>query len=437
MPRFQTLPGFRDFYPEDCASRNFIFDRCRRTAEAFGFEEYDSPIVEPVELFTAKSGDGIVSQLFNFEDKGGRKISLRPELTPSLARMVGSKASSMRKPIKWFSIGEQFRYERPQKGRLRSFYQFNADVFGVSEIGADAEIIALAVQTLRNFGLGKDDFHVRLSDRGMWVLLLGAFGLDGDGMRAILEVVDRIDGDGEEKSMEAIGEICPSNCERIFGEIKKLRGARSPWEFREQCGVPMDSDDFSRVAQNFQALLDRIGALGLSDFVTVDFGIVRGLAYYTGLVFEIFERSGQSRALAGGGRYDNLVKKLGYADLPAVGFALGDVTLGNLLMEKNLLPKFSKSTRCFVVYTEKMEAVAMGQAMRFRENGIGVEYDLSGETLSKQLSLASRSGAECAAIFGENEVGAGCVKLKNMASGDEKLVKIADLMEEFLKNGRK
>jgi histidyl-tRNA synthetase len=436
MPGFQTLPGFREFYPDECAFRNFIFDRCRRTAEAFGFEEYDAPIVEPVELFTAKSGDEIVSQLFNFEDKGGRRISLRPELTPSLAKMVGNRANAIKKPIKWFNIGEQFRYERPQKGRLRSFYQFNADLIGDSGPEADAEIVALAIQTLKNFGLGRNDFCVRLSDRALWTLFIESFDPGGDHAQLLLEIIDKIDRNGEKKSIESIRKIYPSAFEKIFDGIAKLRTVRSLRDL-EECYNFLGNVNHSahRIAQ-FRGLIDRLGALGLLDFVTIDFAIVRGLAYYTGFIFEIFERSGQSRALAGGGRYDNLIKKLGYADLPAVGFAIGDVTLGNLLVEKNLAPKFSKKTRCFAVYTKETVAVAMGQATRLRESGISVSYCLRAETLYKQLGAAAHVGAEYAAIFGEDEVKTGCVKLKNMQSGGENLIEIGNLAEEISNDRR-
>lgn len=429
MATFQTLPGFREFYPEDCAARNFIFDRFRQTAKSFAFEEYDAPIIEPTELFTAKSGEEIVSQLFNFEDKGGRQISIRPELTPSLAKMVGSRANAMKKPIKWFNIGEQFRYERPQRGRLRSFYQFNADILGDNSPNADGEIIALAIQTLKSFSLTENDFHVRLSDRKLWTALIESYDLAGDGIQAALATIDRSEREGEAKTKEALEKICPSKGKEIFKGMQRLKNVRSLQDLEKFCVTCENSTDAIRRSIEFSSLLERIDALELADFVSIDFGIVRGLAYYTGFVFEIFERSGQSRALAGGGRYDNLMGKLGYSDLPAVGFAIGDVTLGNLLGEKNLIPAFSKEIRCFIVYTEQTEKIAMGQATVLRERNLGVDYCLNATSFGKQLKAASQAGAKFAVIFGDEEVKTHCAKIKNMLTGEEKLIPIDNLVE--------
>ncbi|MDR1414013.1 MAG: histidine--tRNA ligase [Puniceicoccales bacterium] len=436
MPDFQTLPGFRDFYPEDCALRNFIFDRCHRTAEAFGFEEYDAPLVEPVELFTAKSGPEIVAQLFNFADKGGRQISLRPELTPSLAKMVGSRAPAMKKPIKWFSIGEQFRYERPQKGRLRSFYQFNADLLGDDSIGADAEIMALAIQTLRNFGLTRDDFHLRLSDRQLWALFIGRYVADESSVFPILGIIDKSEREEETKSIEALKKICPSVGEKLFDDIKRLKSIRSLADMRiffqefqmVDKAVNVRLDAFSR-------LLERLHAFELLDFIAIDFGIVRGLAYYTGFVFEIFERCGQSRALAGGGRYDDLIGKLGYANLSAVGFAIGDVTLSKILEEKNLIPEFKKNIQCFVVYSEQTEQVALKQIMLLRQNNVTVDYCLNPLPFAKQLKLAAQIRAKYAIIFGEDELGNNCVRIKHMASHSEKVAEIS-IITEIISNDK-
>ncbi|MDR1401476.1 MAG: histidine--tRNA ligase [Puniceicoccales bacterium] len=430
MSVFQSLPGFREFYPEDCALRNFIFNCFRRTAETFGFEEYDAPIVEPTELFTAKSGSEIITQLFNFEDKGGRQISLRPELTPSLARMVGSRAQSMKKPIKWFSVGEQFRYERPQKGRLRSFYQFNADLLGDDSIEADAEIIALAIQTLRNFGLTCNDFHLRLSDRQLWMLFIKQHTCDENCMLAILGIIDKLEREEEAKSMEALEKVCPSMGEKILGDIKNLKSIHSLEglrKFFEEFKVP--SAAVNARIEEFAQLLARLDSFGLLDFVSIDFGIVRGLAYYTGFVFEIFERSGQSRALAGGGRYDDLIGKLGYANLSAVGFAIGDVTLGKILEEKNLTPKLLKSIHCFIVYTKKTAAVAMREMMLLRENSVGVDYCLAPAPFSRQLKAATQAGAKYAIIFGETEADASCAVVKNMALRSEELVEFPRIIE--------
>jgi histidyl-tRNA synthetase len=426
MAAFQTLSGFREFYPEDCATRNFIGETCRCTAEAFGFAEYDAPVLEPTELFTAKSGEEIVAQLFNFEDKGGRAVALRPEMTPSLARMVGARANSLGRPIKLFNISEAFRYERPQRGRLRSFYQFNGDLLGDISPLADAEVIALAVQTLVSFGLTADDFHVRLGDRKLWTLFLESNGVAEEAIPSVLGMVDKIEREGQTNTMANLGTIGGVDGKKVLDGLMILREIRSIGglvEFFNSSGWRGDGR-----LEELSTMLTRLDSMGLADFITVDLGIVRGLAYYTGFVFEIFERHGKSRALAGGGRYDNLVKKLGYGDLPAVGFAMGDVTLGNLLAEKNLLPKFSKIPACFILYSPRTEAIAMRLAMELRRRKIPTEYCLAATGFSKQMKVAARAKATSVLIVGEEEAAANGVRVKNMATGEERIVAVADVV---------
>ncbi|MDR1595905.1 MAG: histidine--tRNA ligase [Puniceicoccales bacterium] len=432
MGSFHILPGFRDFYPDDCALRNFIFDHFRRSAQACGFEEYDAPVLEPTELFAAKSGEEIVGQLFSFEDKGGRAVAMRPEMTPSLARMVGERANSMKRPIKWFNISESFRYERPQKGRLRSFYQFNADLFGDNSPEADCEIISLGILILKSFGLAKDDFHVRLSDRKLWALFLRCSGVDDSEIPCALSVIDKIEREVPATIVANLEKIKNVDGERMFGDILAIKNIRSLENlgkfFEKFCAMEREVED--RISE-FSKLLARLNAFGLGNFITVDFGIVRGLAYYTGFVFEIFERSGQSRALAGGGRYDSLIKKLGYGDLAAVGFAIGDVTLGNLLKEKGFVPTFPKNIHCFVIYSEQTEAIAMEHIFALREKNINVDHCLRPTNFSKQLKAAAQSGAKYAIIFGDSEVQMECAKVKDMETSEEKIVKIQDFVKKL------
>ncbi|MDR0742046.1 MAG: histidine--tRNA ligase [Puniceicoccales bacterium] len=428
MSTFQTLAGFRDFYPDDCAFRNFIFECFRRSATTFGFEEYDAPILESMELFTAKSGEEIVSQLFNFEDKGGRSVAMRPEMTPSLARMVGVRASTLRRPIKWFSISEMFRYERPQKGRLRSFYQFNADIFGNESSYADAEIILLGIYMLKSFGLTAEDFRVRLSDRQLWTLFIRSHNIGENDVPEVLGIIDKIEREEPSKTVESLDKICRGDGQKIFYDLLEVKTIHSVNDIREFF-KKFKNDTFARRIDELAQLLTRVETFGVSDFVTIDFGIVRGLAYYTGFIFEIFERSGQSRALAGGGRYDNLIKRLGYADLPAVGFAIGDVTLGNLLKEKNIVPKLSKNIHCFVVYSTQTETLALRQATMLRGQKINTDYCLDPITFSKQLKMAAQVNAKYAIIFGEEEAKTGHAKVKNMLSTNEIVVEIDRLAE--------
>ena len=406
MQQFQTLPGFRDFYPKDCFIRNYIFSKFRETATSYGFEEYDAPILEPTELFTTKSGNEIISQLFNFKDKGDRDISMRPEMTPSLVRMVCEHSNAMKKPIKWFNIGEAFRYERPQKGRLRSFYQFNVDMFGDKSPYADAEVIALAIGALTSFGLSDDDFHVRLSDRQLWSLFIKGCGIKDDQIPPILSVIDKIEKEVPNKIIEQLDNIIHGSGHEMFEKISTIKEIHSIKDAEEvfSKNTIISSNIIDRL-QELDQLLNRLSAFGVSNYITIDFSIVRGLAYYTGFVFEIFEKFGEARALAGGGRYDDLSQKLGYEILPAVGFAIGDVTLGNLLQEKNLLPKFEKKVKYFMVYSDSTEKIALSTATHLRKKH--------------------------ALIFGEDECSSGNVKIKNMSNGTESITPISEFLQDL------
>ncbi|MDP4879263.1 MAG: ATP phosphoribosyltransferase regulatory subunit, partial [Opitutales bacterium] len=345
--QFETLPGFREFYPDACARRNHIFGQWRKVARAFNFLEYDAPVLEPLELYIEKSGEEIVGQLFNFEDRGGRAVALRPEMTPSLARLVGAKANGLKRPIKWFNIGEHYRYERPQKGRLRAFYQYNVDIFGEAGPGADAELIALLVQALQAFGLGSDDFKVRLSDRDLWLHMLAAEGLDEDASATVLGIIDKLERMDRSKAIERLAPVIGDEAEAFLGRIEEviaIRDFETLTNYMQNLASEGDIADQIRIRLGeWEQLLNSLQAAGAGAFIQIDLGIVRGLAYYTGFVFEAFEASGEGRALAGGGRYDALVKKLGGPDMPAVGFAMGDVTLADLLESKGLTPTYVQS----------------------------------------------------------------------------------------------
>ncbi|MDR2200609.1 MAG: ATP phosphoribosyltransferase regulatory subunit, partial [Puniceicoccales bacterium] len=371
---------FREFYPEDCFIRNFIFETVRRVCHQFCFLEYDAPILEPLELFTEKSGEEIVGQLFNFTDRGGRAVALRPEMTPSVARMVGSKIHALKRPLKWFSIEENFRYERPQKGRLRSFYQFNVDIFDEPTIQADGEIIALAIAILQSFGLSSTDFHLRLSDRQLWTLLLQSLGVAENQIATILSIIDKIEDDNREEMIQKLDQLNLGGA-FLLEKIQLFRAIRSPIDledfFASLGGIREQTQKAVALRlEQMKMLLTSLEAMGLGDFITIDFSIVRGLAYYTGFVFEIFERSGKSRAIAGGGRYDELIEKSGYPRTAAVGLAIGDVVLTHILAEKNLLPSFSQKCDLFVVFDEISKVTAMGDAYGLRRNGFSVAHTL-------------------------------------------------------------
>jgi histidyl-tRNA synthetase len=332
---FETLPGFRTFYPEDCFLRNYIFNIWRSSARSFNFLEYDAPTLEPLDLYKEKSGDEIVNQLFNFEDKGERAVALRPEMTPSLARLVGAKAKSLKRPVKWFSIGEQFRYERPQKGRLRSFYQYNVDILGEAGVGADAELIACLVQTLKAFDLDSNDFKVRLSDRQLWILFLKHWNVSDENMTAVLSLMDRLGRLKKEQLKIQLTEYFGEETDRFIDSVDELMAINGESElvnfFSKLELSEANKQLIEERLEELATLIQLIESMEIGHFISIDFSIVRGLAYYTGFVFEAFEATGEGRALAGGGRYDDLIARLTSNSMEAVGFAMGDVTLLDLL----------------------------------------------------------------------------------------------------------
>lgn len=421
MATFQTLPGFREFYPEALARRNHLFRLWRQTAHTFGFSEYDAPVLEPLELYKTKSGDEIETQLFNFTDKGGREVALRPEMTPTVCRLVGEKAATLKRPIKWFSIAEFYRYERMQKGRGRCFFQFNADIFGEPGVEAETELIALLAQCLCAFGLTEQDFYIRLSDRNLWFYYLEALGLDDAHARGVLSAVDKYEklGDDAFKAYaEEFGALSGELKARVlaFLQVTSLAAleaiiAALPGQNAEKL--------IGRMA-DWRKLLGNLDAMGLSAFVQVDLGVVRGLAYYTGFVFEAFDRKGELRALAGGGRYDNLVGKLGYAELPAVGFAIGDMTFALLLEQRGLMPAFVQAPDVYVVIGgEKERLAAFADIHALRASGFRVDYPMKDGAFGKQFKTAAESGAKLALIYGGDELVKNVVKLRNLTDRSE------------------
>lgn len=421
MAGFQSLPGFREFYPEDFSRRQHIFRVWRQAATSYGFQEYDAPVLEPLELYTTKSGDEIEGQLFSFTDKGERQVSLRPEMTPTVCRMVGAKAGGLKRPIKWFSIAEFYRYERAQKGRLRAFNQFNADIFGEAGPEAEIELIALLIQCMTGFGLTKDDFYVRLSDRDLWFFYLEALGFNDAQSRGILGAIDRYEKMGDDAFkgyVEAHGALDDDKKARVlaFLQIKSLADL-------EAALAPFASEKLNTRLADWRKVLGGLGAMGLGDFVSVDLAVVRGLAYYTGFVFEAFDRKGDLRALAGGGRYNDLVKKLGYADLPAVGFAIGDVTTGLLLEQRGLAPTFVNAPDVYaVIGGEKERVAAFGDIRALRAAGWRVEYPLKDVAFGKQFKTAAESGAKLALIYGGDELAKGVVKIRDLTDRSEREV---------------
>lgn len=418
MAQFQSLPGFREFYPDALARRSHIFRGWRRAAHAHGFAEYDAPVLEPLELYKAKSGDEIEAQLFSFTDKGGREVALRPEMTPTVCRLVGAKANALKRPIKWYSIGEFYRYERAQKGRERAFFQFNCDIFGEPGPEAEIELIGLLVQALAGFGLGPADFYVRLSDRTLWLHYLASLGLDEARSKAVLGAVDRYEKMGDD-AFKGYAEAHGPLPEGTKAKVLEFLGVKSLCEL-ERILAPVGGEALQARLADWRQLLDGVAAMGLGEFVEVDFGVVRGLAYYTGFVFEAFDRKGELRAIAGGGRYDDLVQKLGGPALPAVGFAIGDVTMGLLLEQRGLMPTFGPAAEVYVVIGGAAERrAAFGGISALRAAGHRVEYPLKDTAFGKQFKAAAESGAKVALIYGGDELARGVVKLRDLATREE------------------
>lgn len=405
----QALPGFRDFYPADLTLRDYIFRSWRQVAARYGFEEYDGPPLEPLELYTAKSGEEIVGQLYSFKDKGEREVSLRPEMTPTLARMVAARANGLKKPIRWFSIPQLFRYERQQRGRLREHFQLNCDLIGEPGHLADAEIVALAIDAVRVFGLGPEDFRVRLSDRRLLSALLGAKGVSEAQTGIVYQVFDKLRRTPEEVSLRRLGDggLSPGTSE----ELLDLARARS-WD--RLAGDPSLQPALGE-GESLRQTFDALRAMGFGDYLELDLGIVRGLAYYTGTVFELFDAKGELRAICGGGRYDNLLQSLGGVDLPALGFGMGDVVLTELLRERGKAPPTEPTVDVFLAAISHDDiAEVLGLARELRDAGLRVEYALAPQAVGKQLKLADARGARVAIVVGPDDRARGEVMVKDL-----------------------
>ena len=420
---FSRLPGFRDFVPGDLALRNHIFETWRRVSRGYGFMEYDGPPLEPLDLYIEKSGPEIVEQLYNFDDKGGRQVTLRPEMTPTLARILASLSRGMPKPIRWFSVPQLFRYERSQRGRLREHFQLNVDIVGEAGVAADAEVLAVAIDAVRGLGLGEDDFVARVNDRRLVAEVLTAAGVSAGGHAACLGVIDKAGRAGVAKTrtgLEALGLDGPAvatltelvadgtwkQLERRFRDVTPVREAMEPLEEHEAI----------------------LGAMGLGGYLHFDFTVVRGLAYYTGIVFELFDRAGELRAICGGGRYDRLLELVGGEPLPAVGFGMGDVVLGELLRDRELVPDAAPSCEYYVIWVgPEQRSTGMQASHLLREAGHSVMYSLRSQGVGKQLKAASRAGAARAVIIGPDEAATGSATVRDLGTGQQQTVPLDSL----------
>jgi histidyl-tRNA synthetase len=419
----QSLTGFRDFFPDEMAGRSYLFDVFRRVSRRFGFVEFDGPPLELLELYTRKSGPEIVSQLYHFKDKGGRDVALRPELTPTLARMMAARAATLPKPIKWFSIPQLFRYERSQRGRLREHFQLNVDIVGSPEVEADAELLAVAIEIQRELGLTADDVVARVNDRRVIQSALALLDVEDENVPAVYAAIDKFRKVPKETFETLLAEAhVPA---ASVGELSRLCSGEA--DLLGWFGKLSHPPDAVLNLARYRALLEE---QGLGDFVRLDFSIVRGLAYYTGIVFELYDRKGQERAICGGGRYDDLIESLGGPKLEALGFGMGDVVLTLMLRDRGLLPKPPPRVDVVVIPVGKeLAGAARELTRRLRSEGLRAETPFSPQGVGKDLKAASRDRASFAVIVGPDEWSERSANLKDLRSGEERRVSIETLAD--------
>ena len=404
--------GTRDFYPEEMRLRNWLFEHFHAAARSHGFEEYDSPVLESEELYTRKAGEEITAQLYNFEDKGGRRVALRPEMTPSLARMVMAKSGTLPIPIKWYSIPQCWRYEITQRGRGREHYQWNVDIWGMRGVEADAELLSVLVHFFRAVGLKSDDLVIRISNRKILEEVLGALGITGEVFSKTCIVIDKMDKLSSEVIDKQLADLGHSH--NSITRIKKVLGMKS------LDSLSSELDSKSQAVKELRDLFALCESYGISSWLRLDASVVRGLAYYTGSVFEAHDRNNELRAICGGGRYDRLLSTLGGKDLPATGFGFGDMVIMELLSDKNLIPRLSTGNEDIVIPLDKnLRHAAMEVASKLRASGRSVDLVLDDKKMKWAFRHAERTGAQRLVMVMPEEWNEGKVRIKNLQTGEE------------------
>jgi len=422
--KISSVRGTRDFYPQQMAVRNFIIDGWKAASQRSGFEEFDGPIFEYLQMYQVKSGDEIVEQLFHLTDRGGRQLAIRPEITPTLARMVNQQISSLPRPIKWFSVPRLCRAERPQKGRLREFFQWNIDIIGCDDVLADAEVIFCSIDYLRSAGLTEKDITAKISSRKLLAALLKNIGIPEDKLDSLYPVLDK----KAKIPAEAFKEILQKEISdsAIINTILKLMDAHSVDEIQKIVPDIVSNNEVEKAAQELIRVFQYLDLMGIHNFCRFDMSIVRGLAYYTGMVFEIHAAAGDLRAICGGGRYDNLLKDFGGPAVSATGMGMGDCVLEILLRERGLLKEEnlrSKSLDYFIAVAEpSLAEKAIELAARLRLSGFGCEFAYKPAALGKQLKQASAANAAKTIILGQELIQQNQLVIKDMASGEQQLI---------------
>ena len=411
----QPYKGTRDFYPDDMRLRNWFFGKIRQTLERAAYEEYNGPMLESLDIYIAKSGEEIANkQTYNFADRGGRMVAIRPEMTPSVARIVAAKMGELNYPLKWFSIPNMYHYERPQHGRLREFWQLNVDIFGCDTYEADLEVIASAIHILKAYGADESMFTVRINNRRFFNDVIATIaGTDAEGSRLVSKVIDRknkIPRDVYENELLNLG-LSEEQIEKIDSLYRM-----DVWEATALCPESVGSTEL-------RLLFEALEKTGLLPYCVFDFGIIRGLDYYTGTVFEVFDNAPENnRAMFGGGRYDNLVGLfVKNAKISGVGYGMGDVTLENFLYTHNLVPKtFGSGVKVLVArFDDVPYETYLSTVEKLRDAGIGASVYLGSKKFGKQIDFAVKDGYSHLVIIGGDEAARGVVRLKNLITREE------------------
>lgn len=422
--------GARDFYPEDKRLQKYMFGKIREVVERFGYEEYDAPILEPTELYLSKGNQEIIDeQTYTFTDRGDRSVTIRTEMTPTVSRMVAGRRQELAYPIRWYSIPNLMRYERPQKGRLREFWQLNVDIFGVADTKADTEIIMVSDQIFRSFGAKPDMYEIKINSRKFVNYILGDYlGLDEVEQTSVIRLVDRMKKLDRADFIAQLDAIC-SPSEREAGAVEKLLDVLAATRFT---ALPQEVQKHESL-EPIKKILEALEAAGVENAV-FDVTLMRGFDYYTDVVFEVFDTDpDNNRSMCGGGRYDGLVAAFGVEPVPTVGYAMGDAVLAEFLKGHDLLPELTTETNAYVILTGAVFEAAQKPIAELREMGLNLAVDMSGKKIGDQFKAADKKGITFAIIIGEKELESGQFTLKNLQTGVEEkhgLERIVSLVKD-------
>jgi len=412
----RSVKGTRDYYPEEMGVRVWLYNKMRTVSEAFGYSEYEGPILESFDLYVAKSSEEIVEkQSYVFEDRGGDKLTLRPELTPTLARMVAARQPQLTFPLRWWSFGPFWRYERPQKGRTREFFQWNIDMIGDDSPEADAELIAIAASFLKGVGLKPDEVQILVNNRELMDVQLAALDVAPEKRADVFNFIDRKDKMSKEKWFAYAADLGLTQTQ-IDGIVALIQ-----------------NKDLWQQSESLVRMFDALESYGITEYVQFAPHIIRGLVYYTGTVFEAWDTAGEHRAIFGGGRYDNLVGDMGGEPVGGVGFAVGDLIISLILQELDRLPEFGNTPApvFFTLFDDKLLKTSLALAADLRQAGIRVTTQLAADKLGKQFKYADRIGAKLALVLGPDEAEAKTISVKDLRTGDQVTVAQSELVEKI------